>query len=408
MKKILRPSFVTRFRCLGGDCKDTCCRGWGILADEAEVNLVHSEIAKKKELFPQNPEDLFIPNEAANGSRQYLFRLLENGTCAFLNEEHLCSLQINCGAKALPKICKTFPRACISYLDHLEEYLSLGCERVVQLLIEEKQGIKLIETKVKLDGFSFVRLHQEVDLIKRPILNHYYDIKTMGVYILQNPNYSLEQRQLILGIGMGELDRFEKSGDQGGAKRYIDTYMNQVSTKDFSSIVKSFTGNKMMKIWNSLFLIGFWDDEEMKEIKRQVYENLMVTENLDDEKERQLTFSMRHYQDRKRFFDQFMKERPYLMENIVVNWYLYDQQPFSHQDVGIWDNYLSFTVMVSLYRFLIICLAEEDWKEEIFIKQTVKFSRKLIHNTRLIEAISDYYKQNHAGSLADLAIMLLD
>lgn len=376
--------------------------------DEAEANLIRCEMVKKKDYFPQDTEASLEPIGSANGSREYQFKLLENGDCEFLNEEHLCSLQINCGAKTLPQTCRMFPRVYACYLDHLEEYLSPACEGVVQLLIEEKQGIKLIETKMKFDTDSYVRSYNKADLIKRPILNYYYDIKTMGVYILQNSSYTIGQRQLILGIGMRELDRMEQSGDQSGAQHYINAHMNQVDTKEFSSTVKSFTGNKKMRIWNSLFLINFLSDEKLKEIKNEVYRNLGVTENLIHEKERQLVFLMELYQYRKGMFDQFIKERPYLLENMVVNWYLYSKQPFSHPDISIWDNYLSFTVMVSLYFFLITCLAEEDWKEEAFVKHTVIISRILIHNSVLIKELSNRYNQNHAGSLADLAIMLLD
>ena len=31
--KIYTPSYYARFRCLAGDCRDTCCRGWEIDID---------------------------------------------------------------------------------------------------------------------------------------------------------------------------------------------------------------------------------------------------------------------------------------------------------------------------------------------------------------------------------------
>jgi len=39
---MLMPTYVSRFTCIGGDCEDTCCAGWGVTLDEETYHRYRS------------------------------------------------------------------------------------------------------------------------------------------------------------------------------------------------------------------------------------------------------------------------------------------------------------------------------------------------------------------------------
>ena len=92
------PDYYKEFSCIAGKCEDTCCAGWGIYIDDKSMekykkykgklkNRLHNCIDKKEKSFEQM-----------------------DGRCAFLNEENLCDLYAEAGAKMLCKTCRRYPR----------------------------------------------------------------------------------------------------------------------------------------------------------------------------------------------------------------------------------------------------------------------------------------------------------
>lgn len=158
------PHYYKKFRCIAGECPDTCCAGWQIQIDPASLrkyrkikgplgNRLKNEINWKEGCF-----------------RQY------NGRCAFLNENDLCDLYLEGGGtRAFCRTCRTYPR-------HIEEFeglreisLSLSCPAAADLILNCGKPVRFLHAEDEkedepyedFDFFLFTKLEDARSLILR-------------------------------------------------------------------------------------------------------------------------------------------------------------------------------------------------------------------------------------------------
>lgn len=158
------PHYYKKFRCIAGECPDTCCAGWQIQIDPASLrkyrkikgplgNRLKNEINWKESCF-----------------RQY------NGRCAFLNENDLCDLYLEGGGtRAFCRTCRTYPR-------HIEEFeglreisLSLSCPAAADLILNCGEPVRFLHAEDEkedepyedFDFFLFTKLEDARSLIMR-------------------------------------------------------------------------------------------------------------------------------------------------------------------------------------------------------------------------------------------------
>ena len=82
--KIITPSFYKDFKCIAGDCPDSCCQGW-------EVDADHESLSYYKTLsgpLRQKIDSVLDKDEYGNT----VFRLTKNKRCPFLNSDNLCDM----------------------------------------------------------------------------------------------------------------------------------------------------------------------------------------------------------------------------------------------------------------------------------------------------------------------------
>ena len=75
------PDYYHEFSCIAGECEDTCCAGWQIVADEAALK-------KYKKVTGSFRKRLRKSINWKEGT----FKQDKNKRCAFLNDENLCDM----------------------------------------------------------------------------------------------------------------------------------------------------------------------------------------------------------------------------------------------------------------------------------------------------------------------------
>ncbi len=93
------PDYYHEFSCIAGECEDTCCAGWQIVADEAALK-------KYKKVTGSFRKRLRKSINWKEGT----FKQDKNKRCAFLNDENLCDMYTALGEKSLCRTCKMYPR----------------------------------------------------------------------------------------------------------------------------------------------------------------------------------------------------------------------------------------------------------------------------------------------------------
>lgn len=119
--KIVKPTFYKDFKCIAGDCPDSCCQGWEVDADVESLeyyNTLDPTLEIKQRIDRVLSKDEFDNN---------IFTLAPKKRCPFLNDENLCDMHIAIGGEHTPYTCRTFPRFIYDFGGTREIGVSFSC-----------------------------------------------------------------------------------------------------------------------------------------------------------------------------------------------------------------------------------------------------------------------------------------
>lgn len=119
--KIVKPTFYKNFKCIAGDCPDSCCQGWEVDADSDSLEYyktLDNSLEIKKRIDSVLSKDEFDNT---------IFTLAPKKRCPFLNDENLCDMHIAIGGEHTPYTCRTFPRFIYDFGATREIGISFSC-----------------------------------------------------------------------------------------------------------------------------------------------------------------------------------------------------------------------------------------------------------------------------------------
>lgn len=119
--KIVKPTFYKNFKCIAGDCPDSCCQGWEVDADSDSLEYyktLDNSLEIKKRIDSVLSKDEFDNT---------IFTLAPKKRCPFLNNENLCDMHIAIGGEHTPYTCRTFPRFIYDFGATREIGISFSC-----------------------------------------------------------------------------------------------------------------------------------------------------------------------------------------------------------------------------------------------------------------------------------------
>lgn len=119
--KIVKPTFYKDFKCIAGDCPDSCCQGWEVDADSESLEYyktLDTSLEIKRRIDSVLSKDEFDNT---------IFTLADKKRCPFLNEQNLCDMHIAIGGEHTPYTCRTFPRFIYDFGATREIGVSFSC-----------------------------------------------------------------------------------------------------------------------------------------------------------------------------------------------------------------------------------------------------------------------------------------
>ena len=81
--KIVTPDYYKNFKCIAGECTDTCCAGWDVDVDKESYKQYRRVIGS----FGNKLRSVMVPSE--DGGCTFT---LKEGRCPFLNKKNLCEI----------------------------------------------------------------------------------------------------------------------------------------------------------------------------------------------------------------------------------------------------------------------------------------------------------------------------
>lgn len=118
--------YYAQFRCLAGDCPDSCCKEWAVVIDEASAKYYRS-------LPGALGDALRASLQEEDGDT--ILALTRDRRCPMWRTDGLCRIQAELGEQALCHTCTQFPRLRHDYGDFAELGLELSCPEAARLIL---------------------------------------------------------------------------------------------------------------------------------------------------------------------------------------------------------------------------------------------------------------------------------
>ncbi|MCC8016376.1 MAG: flagellin lysine-N-methylase [Clostridiales bacterium] len=130
--KLITPDFYKDFKCIAGNCPDSCCAGWEVDADEKSLDYYKTLSGDLRNRI----DSVLTTDEFGNT----VFKLTESKRCPFLNNNNLCDIHISEGGEHTPYTCRTFPRFINDFGGTREMGISFSCPVASDMMwnLEEK------------------------------------------------------------------------------------------------------------------------------------------------------------------------------------------------------------------------------------------------------------------------------
>jgi lysine-N-methylase len=190
-KVVATARYMTRFRCLAGDCEATCCGGWGIAVEPS----AHRRLTVLAEGDPALGQLLERGIELTPAGPDYArLRFLPSGECSMLDGAGLCSIQTQFGHGALFDVCATFPRYANEVDDELELFGTLSCPEVARLALLSSDGFEI----VPVPSAEAPRKLRNRFNTQQPYFRPFKLVRAALLQLLAEPGYALSDKLFVL------------------------------------------------------------------------------------------------------------------------------------------------------------------------------------------------------------------
>lgn len=410
---VLQPTFYDKFSCLGSDCKNNCCTDWTIYFTKDEFRNIKRKMHSEE--FKNIFQDAFEFKKGENDRCTIKFD--ENKKCKFLDENRLCKIYQEVGPENMSWVCQIYPRIGMHYLDNYEIFLSVSCEEVINLLLEEKDGIMLEIKERELSpaekkGCAIIRAS---GVMGNPIFHFWNDSKILLLSVLQNRDYAFGERMVLLGFAVQKIQEMVDNKKYSDVPDYIQTFAREL--EQHKEIYKQFFDNiEKDEKRKALQTIVYYLPNCGKNIQEKVEERIDLKKKarvvISDENAEQkkltmdIEYNTQKYLDAIAEFDEFLKGKEYWLENVILEGFLATKGLYRISG-RFWHNYAGMIMIYSAYLFMLTCCLHKDSTKEEFVYYASEIGRVMFHNDTTLKSLEEHLKETESDTLAHLAVLAL-
>lgn len=404
---IFEPSYYKKFSCIADKCRTNCCQGWDVIFDKADYDRLRSK------RFPAKlRETLRGCLRRSNNDRNYgTFVFPENNVCPML-ENRMCSLQISVGAENLPKVCRSYPRNKYIYRNVICNSCVNSCERVLYLMLDEALSFKRREATVFEAKNSHINLSEK---IPDELEDHFEMIQTLCIAIMQNRDYSLENRLLLLGMTIKELHPLWKERRLDEIPGWFTKWAQAATGNCLEGELSKLEGQYLIGVQSCAKTLSYLFVQNVNEkayIDRafagtgvKVSYSVENVEAGTEKLKQDFTIDTKVLLASMGRFNEVLEPYRLFMENIIVNLLLTETFPLRFPD-SFFDSYLSLCHNYALIKFVAMGYVGESGTIDDVIDGIVHISRTINHNNKRMISILDELKETGTDTLAHMAYLI--
>ena len=272
--KIVKPTFYKTFKCIAGDCPDSCCQGWEVDADSDSLEYyktLDNSLEIKKRIDSVLSKDEFDNR---------IFTLAPKKRCPFLNDENLCDMHIAIGGEHTPYTCRTFPRFIYDFGATREIGISFSCPVASDMMYNTESFD--FETEVNSDLPTL----NDIDAEKYFLL---YKGRAEAYKIAKDKNKSIRERlNDLLNLGVLLQEKLFPYNEGGDDIAFFDVFKNpELINPEWKEKVENFSlkqvsdtqsnENILMYFLYKYLMQAVYDDDALSKIKMAVLGVLINT-----------------------------------------------------------------------------------------------------------------------------------
>ena len=364
------PKYMIEFKCVSSNCIDSCCAGWDINIDEDTYNKYENSTGELKGLLDRK----FIKNEDEYDSFNYGFMVLKDeNRCPFLNSNMLCDIHGGDGQENLCITCKSYPRV-FNIVDNVYEKSGLpSCMEICTRAFLNKDKMEFVESKEDIEEKN-IEIRRIIDSEAfegtESLLQYFWDIRVISINIMQDRNFSIEERLNILKNFYNQIDRIYNSGEFDNIEELLEDFNNEdIDCGELKGVV--------FKEKNE-FYISLAEDELVTKIRSVRLRSCVKEYKAGILKQNNI---VKYLEEIPKYFNE-LEENSYVFENYIVNQIFKDLIPFNKGE----SLTKSIKVLINSYRIIkayVIGIAMNSQKKiggEQIITVIQALSKDIEHN----------------------------
>lgn len=400
IRTVLMPAYYKDFHCLMEACQDTCCAGWKIEFNKKDYLAIKRAVedTKDKELKDLCARSVMRLREKEHDGQYAEFPMNEAGQCGFFREDGLCALQLGCGEKTLPKVCREFPRMS-QYTFAAREYsLSPSCEEVLKLLWDLPEGVDFIEEP--LDKKDWKRFEAP-----NPVASRFADIRSFYIDILQERSLKLSQRIRFLGFVLQRLRQADWEAEDT-AELWLAQSERLLHDPAVAEQLARLPRNRAMFLSNNYRVMTriMMNQRSAVNLAQELRSPILVEES--GEERDQITFDKAVYQDLEDKLEELLGHSEHFFENLIVSVVFELAMPNLTNPEEMWKSYVNLCNLYSIFRFSAVCGCAREVSQERLFQVMVWMSRCLIHNKARRNQLQEEFFRYDSATLAHMAILV--
>ena len=408
--KVRLPQYMKEFKCTGSECEDMCCRSWKVIIDKKTYNKYKeiSEVELKEEL-----EKNIVRLEP--GSNDAKFAKIKNdsttGFCPFLSANKLCSLQQRYGAEYLCDTCAIYPRAINKVDDILEESGEMSCPEVAKRALLNPEGIKFEEMEMEVKRSKIVNKVVELQCpaSKQRLKKYFWQIRKFTFELVQRRSLRLADRLIVLGIFYEKVQKFLKENRINEIPDLIAGCQNMLENETLKKSLAQLPDNVAIQM---VLLKQLTDKRIANGITSQRYADCYTEflKGVNFNKASNLVEIAASYKlAYRRYFEPFIKDNEYMLENYIVNYIFKHITPFANKDnENIFSDYVMLVVSYAAVKMQLIGMAgfHKGIDTHLVIKLIQSFGKTVEHNNNYRKDVLKILEKNGCTTMAHMAILI--
>lgn len=391
---------MSRFRCIGSDCENTCCNGFLRIAVDKETYKRHKKLSSSD--FRSTLLEKVTPSPRGTKAQFGKINMLPRGDCPFLDSDKLCSIQKELGEDYLYYACRNFPRVNNYANGFWERTGKMSCPEAVRLALFDPEALELEESDVSAKEWPvFFRDQIYPEKANNPNMWH-SKLRELLAGIVKDRSLPFENRIIRIGIVCDELEKLINNASNSTIIKLIDSinsdFWDKPEINSCNTIANPESQADVFRLLTESTIIPDATTPEYQRCFYELIEGLELAEDHTAEKKAELfsaAFS-KHYAP-------FMQEHPHILENYFISFMMENLFPFGNK-LSPSEEYQLLAFRFIFLRLHLVGMSKfnNGMRPELIVRFVQAYAKSMSHNQNHLVEINAFLKEHGRSDINNL------